>query len=45
MENGELLIEKIMAEHNELGIKGEDLALEYLQKKGYKILASNWNLQ
>ena len=32
-----------MAEHNELGIKGEDLALEYLQKKGYKILATNWN--
>ena len=31
-----------MAEHNELGIKGEMLALEYLKEKGYKILETNW---
>lgn len=31
-----------MAEHNELGKKGEKLAVEYLQKKGYKILETNW---
>lgn len=31
-----------MAEHNELGKMGEELALEYLRKKGYVILARNW---
>lgn len=31
-----------MAIHNELGKKGEQLAVEYLQKKGYKILNRNW---
>lgn len=31
-----------MAEHNEFGKKGEDIAAEYLQKKGYKILERNW---
>ena len=34
-----------MARHNELGKKGEQLALEYLQKKGYKILDKNWRFQ
>lgn len=31
-----------MAEHNEIGKKGENLAVEYLQNKGYKILHRNW---
>jgi putative endonuclease len=31
-----------MAEHNEFGKKGEDIAADYLQKKGYKILERNW---
>ena len=31
-----------MAEHYELGKKGEQLALEVLQKKEYKILECNW---
>lgn len=31
-----------MADHNELGALGERLAMEYLQKKGYTILESNY---
>lgn len=31
-----------MASHNELGKLGEDLAVEYLLKKGYKIVARNF---
>lgn len=31
-----------MAEHNELGKSGEQLAVEHLKKKGYKILETNW---
>lgn len=31
-----------MAKHNELGEKGEYLAYNYLQEKGYAILAKNW---
>ena len=31
-----------MAEHNELGKKGEDIAAAYLEKKGYRILEKNW---
>jgi putative endonuclease len=34
-----------MAEHNELGKRGEALAAEYLQEKGYAILATNWVFQ
>jgi putative endonuclease len=34
-----------MADHNELGKLGEDLAAEYLQKKGYTILETNWVFQ
>jgi putative endonuclease len=31
-----------MAEHIELGKKGEDIAAAYLEKKGYRILEKNW---
>jgi putative endonuclease len=34
-----------MAEHNELGKLGEDLAVEYLLKNGYEILDTNWTFQ
>lgn len=34
-----------MAEHNELGKLGEELAIEYLQKEGYEILETNWVFQ
>ena len=34
-----------MAQHNELGKKGEELAVEYLQKNGYKILDKNWRFK
>ncbi|AIJ36557.1 conserved hypothetical protein [Flavobacterium psychrophilum] len=35
----------IMAEHNDLGKFGEDLSVEFLQKKGYSILETNWTFQ
>ena len=31
-----------MAEHNDLGKEGEDLAVDFLQKSGYKIVARNF---
>ena len=31
-----------MAEHNDLGKKGEELAADFLEKKGYQILERNW---
>ena len=34
-----------MAEHNELGKLGEELAVEYLKKNGYQILETNWTFQ
>jgi putative endonuclease len=34
-----------MAEHNELGKLGEELAVQFLQKDGYIILATNWTYQ
>ena len=34
-----------MAQHNDLGKKGEKLAVEYLQKKGYTIRDKNWYCQ
>lgn len=33
-----------MAEHNELGKKGEQIATQLLTKKRYKILETNWTL-
>ncbi len=34
-----------MAEHNELGKLGEELAVEFLRKDGYEILEINWTFQ
>ena len=34
-----------MAKHNELGKKGEELAVEFLQKNGYTILERNWRFK
>lgn len=34
-----------MANHNELGEKGEDLAVNFLLKKGYEILERNYTFQ
>jgi putative endonuclease len=34
-----------MAEHNELGKLGEELAVNFLQKNGYSILETNWVFQ
>jgi Predicted endonuclease distantly related to archaeal Holliday junction resolvase len=32
-----------MAEHNELGKMGEDIAAKYLFEKGYEIVTRNWH--
>ena len=34
-----------MAEHNELGKFGEELAVAFLQQNGYEILETNWTFQ
>ncbi|TDE06652.1 YraN family protein [Flavobacterium hiemivividum] len=34
-----------MAEHNDLGKFGEEMAVEFLQKNGYLILDINWTFQ
>lgn len=34
-----------MAEHNETGIKGEELASAFLKAKGYTILETNWRFK
>jgi len=31
-----------MAKHNEIGKKGEQIALEFIKDKNYKILHTNW---
>ena len=31
-----------MAQHNELGKKGEEIAVDFLIKKGYRIREKNW---
>ena len=32
-----------MAEHNELGRRGEEVAVTFLEKKGYRIVERNWS--
>ena len=34
-----------MSKHNELGVKGEVIAIEFLEKKGYDILEINWRFE
>jgi putative endonuclease len=34
-----------MAEHNDLGKLGEELAVDFLQENGYEILETNWIFQ
>lgn len=34
-----------MAEHNDTGKKGEDLAVDYLLQNGYEIVERNWYYQ
>jgi putative endonuclease len=34
-----------MAEHNETGAKGEELAANFLKEKGYDILETNWKFK
>ena len=34
-----------MAEHNDLGKFGEEMAVEYLRKDGYSVLETNWTFQ
>ncbi|NDC42892.1 MAG: hypothetical protein EBZ77_15305 [Chitinophagia bacterium] len=31
-----------MAKHSEIGIKGEEIAVEFLKKKGFEVLELNW---
>ena len=31
-----------MAEHNDIGQAGEDLAVKWLEEKGYEVLERNW---
>ena len=39
---GKNIISYYMAEHNDTGKKGEDLAASFLEKNGYSILEKNW---
>ena len=34
-----------MAQHNELGVKGEQIALQFLKNKDYKIIETNWRYE
>jgi putative endonuclease len=34
-----------MAEHNQTGITGEELAVNYLTEKGFTVLAKNWRFR
>jgi len=37
-----MLFSGLMSKHNKIGIKGEQIAAEYLLNKGYIILHQNW---
>lgn len=37
--------EDLMAEHNETGQKGEEIAANYLQNKGFIVLEKNWRFK
>lgn len=34
-----------MADHNDLGKLGEEIAVDFLEKNGYEILETNWTFQ
>ena len=34
-----------MANHNDLGKKGEEIAVDFLKQNGYEILETNWTFQ
>lgn len=34
-----------MADHNELGRQGEQVAADFLREKGYRIIARNWRFK
>ncbi len=34
-----------MAQHNEIGTKGEEIAVAFLKEKGYTILETNWHFK
>lgn len=34
-----------MADHNELGKRGEDAAVRYLEQEGYKVIERNWHYE
>lgn len=34
-----------MANHNQLGVEGEEIALAFLKQKGYEVIETNWREQ
>jgi len=40
----QIFINKKVADHNDFGKKGEEIAKNYLAEKGYLILESNWTI-
>ena len=38
-----MFLSESMAQHNELGKKGEEEAVKYLKSKDYRIICRNWN--
>lgn len=40
-----IIIFVFMADHNEVGKRGEEIAAKFLEGKGYTILARNWKRQ